>query len=261
MRIFHDRELYALRNWLNDRSEFIAGKVGFAACSHASPSFCVSPEPSVGSFHPARAIIMTFTNARCVLPMEADHNSVPLPVSDERLLERAKTSAEGVAEVYDAYADRLYGFLLSRCGHKETAEDLVSKVFIKFVESLPKLEWRGVSLGAWLFRVATNALTDHWRSAQVRMDVATDESWDPPAPDDKPAWYAEMSLEKDKLLGLMKELSPRDQEVLDLRFFASLEPVEIAKTLQIKDNHASVLLYRALGRLRTKYLQTYAGFS
>jgi RNA polymerase sigma-70 factor (ECF subfamily) len=181
---------------------------------------------------------------------------------DERLLALAKAGPEGVGAVYDAYADRLYGFLLKRCGHKETAEDLVSRVFIKFIEQLPNLEWRGVSLGAWLFRVASNALTDHWRSATVRMDLQLDtDTWDPPAPEDKPSWYAELSLEKDKMANILKHLSPRDQEVLDLRFFAGCEIPEIAELLAISTNHASVLVYRATGRLRTKYLQTYGGLT
>ena len=52
-------------------------------------------------------------------------------------------------------------------------------------------------------------------------------------------------------------MSPRDQEILDQKFFAGLEPEEIAKTMDITPNHASVLVYRALGRLRSKYLATY----
>lgn len=171
---------------------------------------------------------------------------------------RAKTDPQAVAIIYDRYADRVYGFLLKRCGHKETAEDLVSKVFMKFIENLPGIEWQGISIGAYLFRAATNALTDHWRSAKVRLDVDVDEDWDPPSTIDEPAWHAELSLERDKLKEIIKSMSPRDQEVLDLKFFAGQEPEEIATTLDITANHASVLVYRALGRLRTKYLATYA---
>jgi RNA polymerase sigma-70 factor (ECF subfamily) len=178
--------------------------------------------------------------------------------SEEALLTRAKTDPRAVAEIYDRYADRLYGFLLKRSGHKETAEDLVSKVFMKFIENLPGIEWQGVSLSAYLFRAATNALTDHWRSASVRLDIEVDEDWDPPASGDKPEWFAELSLERDKLTEIIKSMSARDQEVLDLKFFAGLEPEEIAKILSITPNHASVLVYRALGRLRTKYLAAYA---
>ena len=177
--------------------------------------------------------------------------------SEEALLMLAKNDPQAIAIIYDRYADRVYGFLLKRCGHKETAEDLVSKVFMKFIENLPGIEWQGVSLSAYLFRAATNALTDHWRSAKTRLDVGVDDSWDPPSTIDEPAWHAELSLERDKLSEIIKTMSPRDQEVLDMKFFAGLEPEEMAKVLSITSNHASVLVYRALGRLRSNYLSTY----
>lgn len=175
---------------------------------------------------------------------------------------QAKAGPDGVAAVYDAYADKVYGFLLKRCGDKELAEDLTSKTFVKFLEQVASIEWRGVSLGAWLYRVATNALTDHWRSASVRMDVAVDtDAWDLPSAADNPAWFAERVFEKEKLAECLKALSPRDQEVLSLRFFGERDVPEIAAVLGVSANHASVLAYRALGRLRSKYLELYGGSS
>lgn len=179
-------------------------------------------------------------------------------LQEQALFVRAKTGPEGIGEVYDLYADKLFGFLFKRCGSREIAEDLVSKTFLKFLEATPTLEWRGVSVGAWLYRVATNLLTDHWRSASVRMDMAVDsDDWDPPSESADPAWYAEAALEQDKLKEVLKHLSSRDQEILDLRFFGQFEIPEIALQLDISQNHASVLAYRALGRLRTLYLKTY----
>jgi RNA polymerase sigma-70 factor (ECF subfamily) len=183
----------------------------------------------------------------------------PIPVNqqEERLLiERLRTDPAVVGEVYDRYADALYGFLMKRCGHAETAEDLVSKTFTKLLESRLTIEWRGVSLGAWLYRVATNALTDYWRSASVRLDEEIDpESWDPPSADD-PVWNTELVIEGDRLRTALKTLSARDQEVLTLRFYGGYEAAEIGSTLGVSANHASVLVYRALGRLRQKLTST-----
>ena len=200
-------------------------------------------------------MLASSSNQRIVMSDSASHTKSVQ--SEEGLLMRAKTDPQAVAVIYDRYADRIYGFLLKRCGHKETAEDLVSKVFMKFLENLPGIEWQGISIGAYLYRAATNSLTDHWRSAKVRLDVEVDENWDPASTIDQPAWQAELSLERDKLAEIIKSMSPRDQQILDLKFFAGLEPEEIAKLIDITPNHASVLVYRALGRLRTKYQATY----
>lgn len=180
-------------------------------------------------------------------------------LNEERMLfERAKEDPQAVGEIYDIYADRVYGFLLKRCGHKETAEDITSKTFIKFVNALPRLEWQGVTIGAWLFRTASNALIDHWRSASSRMDSELPVDLDLSAKEGTPESDAELTLESEKLLEVLKTLSPRDQRVLDLRFFAGFEPREIGEALGVSANHASVLVYRAIARLKKKYKETYA---
>lgn len=169
---------------------------------------------------------------------------------DLELFRRLKQDPAAVGELYDKYADKLYGFLLKRCGHKETAEDLVSHTFMRLLESLPTLEWKNAPLSAWLYQVASNALIDHYRKASTRRDTDLDtDEWDPPGADD-PAWNVELKLEGESLRLAMQQLSPRDQQVLDLRFFAELETPEVADQLGITSNHAAVLVYRALGRLR-----------
>ena len=171
---------------------------------------------------------------------------------EKALFERLKTDPEVIGEIYDRDAQRLYAYLLKRCGHKETAEDLVAQCFIKLMESAPTLEWKGVPICAWLYRVATNALADHWRSSAVRKSVSLDDEdtgWDPPSADD-PAWSAEMVLEGEKLRAALDQLSRRDQEVLTLKFYGEYETEEIATEMKISNNHAAVLVYRALGRMR-----------
>ena len=185
------------------------------------------------------------------------------PSFDQALLERAKSDPNGVVEVYDRYADRLYGYFYKRCGQRELAEDLTSTVFVRFLKALPTLEWRGLPLEAWLFRTASNALIDHWRRAGTHMEVVPDDDdddapWDPPSLDASPAEHAEIAMDAERIREVMRGLSARDQEVLDLRFFAGLEAMEMGQILNISANHASVLVYRALSRLRSLYQKTYA---
>jgi len=175
---------------------------------------------------------------------------------DHELFKRIKQDPAVVGELYDLYAERLYAFLLKRCSHKETAEDLVSHTFTKFLEAVPRLEWRGAPLSAWLFQVASNALIDHYRKASTRHDTALDDdTWDPPSADD-PAWNTEIVMEGERLRSAMQDLSSRDQQVLDLRFFGGFDTAEIAAELNVSANHAAVLVYRAVGRLRRILITT-----
>lgn len=169
---------------------------------------------------------------------------------EQELFERLKADPEAITEVYDRFAGPLYSFLLKRCGHKQTAEDIVAQVFMKLLESAPNLEWKGVSIGAWLYRVAINALSDHWRSSAFRKTQEIDpDVWDPPSIDD-PEWNVEIKMEGEKLKEAMSHLSERDQQVLTLRFFGGFDTEDVARELDITNNHAAVLIYRALGRMR-----------
>lgn len=166
---------------------------------------------------------------------------------------RFKEDPEVIAEIYDRHAKALYAFLLKRCGHKETAEDIVAQSFMKLLEQAPKLEWKGAPIGAWLYRVAVNALADHWRSARHRKEEGkiddADDFWDPPS-DDDPEWNTELTIERGRLMDAMSHLSKRDQQILTLRFYGGYKTEEVAQELDISNNHAAVLIYRALGRMR-----------
>ncbi len=191
--------------------------------------------------------------------MENPPSPVSQSLSDEQaLFERAKGGPDGVGEVYDRYVDQLYRYFLRRVGQKELAEDFVSQAFEIFLRELPRLEWRGVPIHAWLFRVAGRIVIDHYRSSGVKLRADLEpEVWDPPDATQNPAWYAECQFERGRLLELIKLLPERDQRILDGHFFAQLEARELADLLEISANHASVLVYRAVGKLRSLYLQTY----
>lgn len=184
--------------------------------------------------------------------MEHSYSSAVSVEEERQLFERFLSDATVVGEVYDRHADALFGFLVKRCGQKELAEDLVSQTFTKLIESRTSLRWQGVPLRAWLYHVASNALIDHARRASTKRDLPLDtDEWDPPSADN-PAWTAEVRCDTEQVREYMKQLSARDQEVLDLKFFGELETQEIAALLNVSLNHAAVLVYRALGRLRQK---------
>jgi RNA polymerase sigma factor (sigma-70 family) len=182
-----------------------------------------------------------------------DHSTDQKAREEDRLLfERLSTDPRAIGDIYDRYAKNVYAFCFKRCGQKEIAEDLTSQTFIRLLESAGTLEFKGTRISSWLFRVASNALIDHYRTASTKRESSVDgqvSAWEPPS-DDDPAWNTELAIDGARLRKALMELPERDQQVLDLRFFAGLEPQEIAAELGISSNHASVLVYRAVGRLR-----------
>jgi RNA polymerase sigma-70 factor (ECF subfamily) len=62
---------------------------------------------------------------------------------------------------------RLHGFVARRVGNPEDAEDIVQDVFVRMQRNIDALS-SADRLDAWAFRIARNAVADHYRSANRR---------------------------------------------------------------------------------------------
>jgi len=174
--------------------------------------------------------------------------------NENMLVEQAKTDDRAFATLYDFYFPKIYFFVLKRTGQKETTEDIVSAVFIKVFTGLKDFRPNhDNSFAAWIYRIASNKLTDHYRQAGRRpvVDLASiaeprDENQDPQA--DAVRQYDRVIVEK-----ALSRLPARDQELLQLKFFSELSNIEIAQTLKTNPNNVGVWLYRALKRFQEIY--------
>src|SRR5258708_24876205 len=88
--------------------------------------------------------------------------------------------------LYQAHVRPIYGFLVSRVGSREAAEDLTSEVFLRALSHLdPSREEH--SIVAWLYRVARNAVNDYWRAGRGAQVISLDQvrvvRTNPPPPD------------------------------------------------------------------------------
>ncbi len=165
------------------------------------------------------------------------------------LVRRAKSGdGEAFASLYDRYAMRVYRFALARLGSPEAAEDLLQEVCLKVVEALPRYEERGTPFGAWLFRIARNAVIDHVRAATPSepLDAVIDLHDDAPGP----AELAELKGDAALLISALDRLTPEQRDVVVYRFFAGLSPVEIASVMDRREGTIRALQFRALGALR-----------
>src|SRR5262245_45554917 len=81
--------------------------------------------------------------------------------SDEaQLVEAAKRDPVRFAELYDRHFEFVYAFVARRVRSRETAEELTAETFHRALAHLPKFESRGAPFGAWLIRIASNAVID-----------------------------------------------------------------------------------------------------
>ncbi|WP_067857176.1 sigma-70 family RNA polymerase sigma factor [Nocardia shimofusensis] len=98
----------------------------------------------------------------------------------------ATTATPGHSDVdhlWRRFSSDLRAFIARRVSRPEDAEDILSKVFLRMVESLDDLRDQDRVLG-WMYAITRNAITDYYRSAPHRRELAVDAVPDHPSAGD-----------------------------------------------------------------------------
>ncbi len=172
-------------------------------------------------------------------------------VDDHQLLKSAKDGdTEAFGFLYERYAERVFRFLFAHLDNRLDAEDLTEEVFLRVWRSLPNFREQGVPFLAFIFRIARNALIDHYRrSSQVKNQVSIEEiSLRDGNPG--PGESALSSLEREELRISLEQLREDYRTVLVLRFLSELSPEETAQVMGRSTGAVRVLQHRALLALR-----------
>lgn len=150
--------------------------------------------------------------------------------------------------LYDEYYDRIARFAYTRLGNRADAEDIAGETFLKALKSLDSYQERGTPMQAWLFRIAKNLITDHFRRAQRKPTVPIGDF--DTAGDDDPAGDVERKLEMERVNAAMTRLTPDQQEVLRMRFYAGMNTREVAEVLQKSDGAVRQIQHYGIQKLK-----------
>jgi RNA polymerase sigma-70 factor (ECF subfamily) len=167
----------------------------------------------------------------------------------EKLVTRAKAGdADAFGTLYEEYAPRVFRFALARVSEPADAEDLLHRVFLKVIEALPRYEQRGLPFGAWLFRIAGNAVVDFHRTDRHSISIDTVQG----RPDEVPGpmRILEVAEERAAIRAALSALTADQRDVLVYRFFAGLSPAEVGALMGKREGAIRALQFRALERLR-----------
>jgi len=174
--------------------------------------------------------------------------------NEREIVERAKQDDQAFEVLYDFYFPRIYGYMLKRVGDFSIAEDLVSKTFLNIFTNLKNYQYKGYSFGAWVYRIATNNLIDHYRKSGKRKEINIEEAKElRDEVSDTPDEIAQHTRERKLVQEALRELPKKYQEVLDLKFFAERTTDEIAEILETNENNVRVILFRALKLFKEEY--------
>ncbi len=152
--------------------------------------------------------------------------------------------SDGLAQAYDKYAARLFGFCRSRLGEPADAAGAVRDTFLIAASQLDQLGDPD-RLRPWLYAVARHECQRRLRGGDAPATLGDTTEPDGPNADDLAARAQLLDLVRAAILGL----SPGDQEVIELSLRHDLYGPDLADVLGVPRDHAYTLAARARGQL------------
>ena len=182
----------------------------------------------------------------------------PLPreyksLADAELVARACEELPYRTRAYEELMQRhdrlIFGICLRLVGNRQDAEDLTQDIMLKLFSKLGSFEGRS-SFKTWVVQVTRNACKDWLKKKAISKHYAA-------ALANEPQEQSTIEYREDCLIGLLKQLSPADREILTLRFVADLSLQEVAETTELGLSAAKMRLYRAIERLKELAVDTF----
>lgn len=157
--------------------------------------------------------------------------------------------------LYDSALPQVYGYLLSRSGQRQLAEDLTAETFLAAVDAFRANA--PVSMGAaWLIGVARHKLTDHWRR-QAREERTLRAAWQeartagPATAEAEDPWNERLDALRAR--EVLQRLGPHHRAALTLRYMDDLPVADVAGLLGRTVHATEALLVRARSAFRAAY--------
>lgn len=169
--------------------------------------------------------------------------------ADEQLLTWSAKNPAAFETLVVRHSVSLHGYLARRA--PDAADDLLSETWLQAFAGRAGFDARRGTARAWLFGVARNVLSGHWRrAAQDRTGVPA------PGADSSDPWQAvDQRLDAAACRPLLRDtlagLPAVERELLLLVAWEQLTPIEAAGVVGIPAGTARSRLHRARGRLRT----------
>jgi RNA polymerase sigma-70 factor (ECF subfamily) len=166
------------------------------------------------------------------------------------LIEAAQKDPARFGDIYERYFDRVYAYVARRVGNRDAAQDLTADVFHRALANIGKYESRGVPFGAWLFRIAANAIADKWKRTSKESGNPAPEEIDSGKIDLE---AAEHRIEtRAQLFHAVRKLPAEQRRVIQLRFAEEKSIRDIAQEMRKTEGAVKLLQFRAIQNLRDR---------
>lgn len=158
----------------------------------------------------------------------------------------AGTPQERLERLYGACRDDVYAYLCSLLGDRGVAEEVTALAFERAFRRRRLFNPRRGSERAWLFGIARNAALDELRRRRRNTSLTGDLAADDWAGDEE----LDGVLRRATVQAALAGLTPRERELIALKFHCGLSNPDIARVLGVSESNAGTLLHRTITKLR-----------
>jgi RNA polymerase sigma factor (sigma-70 family) len=153
----------------------------------------------------------------------------------------------GFDDLYRSSRDDVHAYVATLLRDRSAAEDVTATAFERAYRKRNTFMARRGSPRAWLFGIARNAALDELRRRQ-RMAPLDSE---PEAAGSEPvAELAEVALQRAAVRQALAALTPRERDLIALKFHGGLTNAELARVLGTSETNAGTMLHRTIQKLR-----------
>ncbi len=156
--------------------------------------------------------------------------------------------AEALAELYDRFSPGVYRYAMRLLGEANLAEECVSETFSRLLSGLRNGKGPDQHLQAYLYRIAHNWITDHYRrrpppTIPLDPELLMDAEMEP---------HQEVArrMERELVRTALAYLTPEQRQVIVLKYLEDLPNEEIARVLNRPVGAVKALQHRGLAALR-----------
>ncbi len=168
--------------------------------------------------------------------------------------ERLTAAQVDFAALFREHYPRIYRYVRYRVNDDTAAEDLTSEIFERAYRYRDTYDPARSAFSTWITQIAHNWVNNHLvgQDRRERHEVEPGEDMETiEATDASPESQIIRREAVQRLLDCLKGLADRDRQIVALRFGSDTRNKDIAEQLGLKEKTVSVILLRALERLRT----------
>ncbi len=169
-------------------------------------------------------------------------------------VQRAQQNPAHFRGLYERYHEPIFRFIFKRTVDEVLSGDLTAQVFLKALQNLSNYAYKGVPFSAWLFRIASNEIAQHYRKIKKQRVVSLEENRVQEIEEEYED-KATLEINIEVLKDVIQDLKPPEVLLLELRFFEKRPFKEVADILEITENNAKVKIYRLLQKMKKKFVK------